>query len=58
MNTPEITRDYGHDVQRFNSDHNWLNGCELARTPGSSVTECDTHHAYVSHDVPELLRDV
>ena len=50
--------DYGYDVESFNADHNYENGCRLARTAGSDYTDCDTHHAYVKHGVPALLRYV
>lgn len=49
---------YDTDVERFNRDHNWRNGCKLGRTVGSDYTECDTHHAWVKHGVPPLLRDI
>ena len=50
--------DYGTDVSAFNRNHNSGNGCALARTAGSDYTECDTHGAYVKHDVPVILRDI
>lgn len=48
--------DYGTDVKKFNEDHGVLKGCKLGRTVGSDYTECNTHHAYVKHGVPALLR--
>ena len=51
-----MSTDYGTDVERFNTEHNHANGCQLARTPGSDYTECDTHHVYVKHGIPLLLR--
>jgi hypothetical protein len=53
-----IKGSYGTDVERFNRDHNRANGCHLARTVGSDFTECDTHHAWVEHGVPALLRNI
>jgi hypothetical protein len=46
---------YGNDVVRFNRDHAYPN-CKMGRYPGSDVTECDTHGAYVVHGVPAILR--
>src|SRR5690349_3856399 len=54
----ETMKDYGTDVEQFNTEHNWENGCRLGRTVGSDYTECDTHHAYVKHGVPPLLRNI
>jgi hypothetical protein len=51
-------KDYGTDVERFNAEHNWKLGCKLGRTVGSDRTECGTHHAWVKHGVPTLLRDI
>jgi hypothetical protein len=53
-----MTRDYGTDVERFNTEHNVKNGCRLGRTVGSDITECDTHGAWVEHGVPRLLRSI
>lgn len=53
-----MKKDYGTDVERFNREHSVALGCKLGRTVGSDYTECDTHHAWVKHDVPALLRDI
>lgn len=49
---------YYTDSEAFSADHNWRKGCELARTAGSATLECDTHHAYLSLDIPVILRDI
>lgn len=49
---------YYTDSEKFDAEHNWKNGCELARTAGSATLECDTHHAYLSLDIPVILRSV
>lgn len=46
------------DPELFNAEHNWRNGCELARTVGSATLECDTHHAYLTVDIPVILRTI
>ena len=51
-----IVRDFARDVEAFNRAHRYDYGCRMARTAGSDVSECDTHHAYVSHGVPVILR--
>jgi hypothetical protein len=50
--------DYDYDVAAFNDDHNVARSCHLSRVAGSDMTECQTHHAYVRHGVPPLLRDI
>ena len=47
--------DYGYDVERFNTDHTYP-GCKMGRYPGSDMTVCGTHGAYVLHGIPEILR--
>ncbi len=49
---------YFTDPELFHAEHNWRAGCEMARTPGSSTLECDTHHAYLTLDIPIILRDI
>lgn len=51
-------KDYGTDVDRFNDEHGYKQGCKMGRTVGSDYTECDTHHAFVKHGVPALLRNI
>lgn len=58
METTQDTghEDYGNDVEAFNRDHKRKLGCSIGRTAGGDTTECDTHHAVVSHGVPIPLR--
>lgn len=56
--TTQPAQDYGTDVDRFNAEHSVRLGCRLGRTVGSDYTECDTHHAFVKHGVPPLLRNI
>ena len=51
-------QDYGHDVEKFNAEHRYQDGCRLGRMVGSDITECSTHGALVVHGVPALLRTI